>query len=167
MDFFLQSHHAIQGTAIPTHYIVLANEMGLSDAQIQEITWKMCYTYVRATVGVSYAPPAYYADRLCERGRVYLREFFAPDGQGDKGKRWDERKKEIEEDVKKGKGKGKGRTDDGGMEMERDWEREWRKSVKEKLDKEVLEEAKKEFGKHRKDGPGPWAEMHDGVMFWM
>lgn len=25
---------------------------------------------------VSYAPPAFYADRLCERGRVYLKRFF-------------------------------------------------------------------------------------------
>jgi eukaryotic translation initiation factor 2C len=27
---------------------------------------------------VSYAPPAYYADRLCDRLRVYFREFFVP-----------------------------------------------------------------------------------------
>jgi eukaryotic translation initiation factor 2C len=29
-------------------------------------------------MGVSYASPAYYADRLCERARCYLREFFSP-----------------------------------------------------------------------------------------
>lgn len=29
-------------------------------------------------MGVSYASPAYYADRLCERGRAYLRSYFAP-----------------------------------------------------------------------------------------
>jgi len=29
-------------------------------------------------MGVSYAAPAYYADRLCERARCYLREFFVP-----------------------------------------------------------------------------------------
>jgi eukaryotic translation initiation factor 2C len=28
---------------------------------------------------VSYASPTYYADRLCERGRCYLREWFTPD----------------------------------------------------------------------------------------
>lgn len=29
-------------------------------------------------MGVSYASPAYYADRLCERARCYFRKFFAP-----------------------------------------------------------------------------------------
>lgn len=29
-------------------------------------------------MGVSYAAPAYYADRLCERASCYLREFFVP-----------------------------------------------------------------------------------------
>jgi eukaryotic translation initiation factor 2C len=41
-------------------------------------TFNLCHTYVRATMGVSYAAPAYYADRLCERARCYLRDFFAP-----------------------------------------------------------------------------------------
>lgn len=27
---------------------------------------------------VSYAAPAYYADRLCERARCYLRDFYVP-----------------------------------------------------------------------------------------
>lgn len=29
--------------------------------------------------GVSYVSPTYYADRLCERGRLYLRKFFNGD----------------------------------------------------------------------------------------
>ncbi|KAF2648959.1 hypothetical protein K491DRAFT_735867 [Lophiostoma macrostomum CBS 122681] len=40
-------------------------------------THDLCHSYVRATLAVSYASPAYYADRLCDRGRQYLREFFA------------------------------------------------------------------------------------------
>ncbi|KAJ4356108.1 uncharacterized protein N0V89_004136 [Didymosphaeria variabile] len=32
----------------------------------------LCYAYCRATTRVSYATPAYYADRLCERGRLYM-----------------------------------------------------------------------------------------------
>ncbi|PZC92364.1 Piwi domain containing protein [Pyrenophora tritici-repentis] len=43
------------------------------------ITHRLCHTYVRTTLGVSYALPAYYADRLCERGRCYLREWYNPD----------------------------------------------------------------------------------------
>jgi eukaryotic translation initiation factor 2C len=85
LDFYLQSHNGLKGTAKSAHYFLLVNEMGLSDTAIQSFvsiippgyerllikpqTHKLCYTYVRATMGVSYAPPAYYADRLCERGR--------------------------------------------------------------------------------------------------
>lgn len=29
--------------------------------------------------GVSYASPTYYADRLCERGRLYIRRFYNGD----------------------------------------------------------------------------------------
>lgn len=75
-DFFLVSHDAVHGTARPTHYVVLQNEMGFNAASIQDLTHKLCYTYQRSTTSVSYIPPAYYADRLCERGRCYLRTFF-------------------------------------------------------------------------------------------
>ncbi|KAF1972478.1 hypothetical protein BU23DRAFT_373868, partial [Bimuria novae-zelandiae CBS 107.79] len=66
-DFYLQSHHALDGTAIPTHYFVLESKMDLSLPELQNLTYQLCHTYVRSTAGVSYAPPAYYADRLCER----------------------------------------------------------------------------------------------------
>jgi len=36
----------------------------------------LCYTYVRATMGASYAPPAYYTDLLAERGRCYIKRFL-------------------------------------------------------------------------------------------
>ena len=39
---------------------------------ILNLVYNLCHTYVRATMGVSYA------NRLCERARCYLREFFAP-----------------------------------------------------------------------------------------
>ncbi|KAF1972572.1 hypothetical protein BU23DRAFT_569086 [Bimuria novae-zelandiae CBS 107.79] len=45
-------------------------------AILRNFTHELCYTYVRAPVGVSYAAPAYYAARLCEHGRCYLRGFF-------------------------------------------------------------------------------------------
>ncbi|KAF1983195.1 stem cell self-renewal protein Piwi [Aulographum hederae CBS 113979] len=77
-DFFLQSHHGLQGTARPAHYFVLENEINFGARGLQELTHKLCYTYQRATIGVSYVPAAYCADRLCERGRVYLRNFLNP-----------------------------------------------------------------------------------------
>jgi eukaryotic translation initiation factor 2C len=75
-EFFLQSHHALHGTALPTLYFVLENGTKMSDTDIQNFvsynpahnhsyhplssflqTHRLCYTYVRATMGVSYAPP--------------------------------------------------------------------------------------------------------------
>lgn len=77
-------------------------------------TFHLCFPYNRSLTKVSYAPPAYYADRLCERGRLYLqrfhkdrtvaddaddavvqaevKQFFCPNGYGigDRRNPWDE-----------------------------------------------------------------------------
>jgi eukaryotic translation initiation factor 2C len=39
-------------------------------------TFELSYIYARSAGSVSYAPPAYYADRLCTRGRDYLKALF-------------------------------------------------------------------------------------------
>ena len=77
-NFFLQSHCAIKGTVRPAHYHVLEDGMGLytnGAGVLPQVTNMLCYAFGRATKGVSYAAPAYIADRLCERGRVYLRDW--------------------------------------------------------------------------------------------
>jgi eukaryotic translation initiation factor 2C len=76
MDFYLQSHQPIKGTGRSAHYFVLENNMKLSADRLQEITHAFCYNYARATKGVSYCGPAYYADRLCDRGRAYIRDWL-------------------------------------------------------------------------------------------
>ena len=81
-DFFLQSHIPGPGTARPTHYFVLENDMNFTPAQLQNFTNWLCYTYARATLPVGYAPPAYYADLLCERVRCYFHDFFNPADPG-------------------------------------------------------------------------------------
>ncbi|KAK7541569.1 Piwi domain-containing protein [Phyllosticta citricarpa] len=78
-NFYLQSHDALQGTAKPAHYVEIVNEIGFTADEIEQIAHGLCYTYARATKAVSYCAPAYYADRLCERGRHYLREFLMGD----------------------------------------------------------------------------------------
>jgi hypothetical protein len=75
-DFFLQSHKPLQGTGRSAHYFVLTNQMGLSSDDLQRVTHALCYIYARATKGVSYCSPAYYADRLCDRGRAWLRDHL-------------------------------------------------------------------------------------------
>ncbi|KAI7552892.1 hypothetical protein KC331_g1590 [Hortaea werneckii] len=75
MDFYLQSHEAVKGTGRSAHYFTLQNNMGLSADKLHQITHMLCYAYARATKGVSYCAPAYYADKLCDRGRAYLRHY--------------------------------------------------------------------------------------------
>ncbi|KAF2648957.1 Piwi-domain-containing protein [Lophiostoma macrostomum CBS 122681] len=72
-DFFLQSHTPVKGTAKPTYYCVLQNEMQFSPKILQDFTNALCYTYVRTCLPVSYVPPVYYADRLCDRARAYFK----------------------------------------------------------------------------------------------
>lgn len=79
-NFYLQSHNAIKGTARAAHYHVLHDDIGFKNDDLAELTHQFCYTFGRATKDVSYASPAYIANRLCERGRVYLREWKEPSG---------------------------------------------------------------------------------------
>lgn len=46
--------------------------------------------------GVSYVSPTYYADRLCERGRLYIRKFYNGD-DADLRKKLDNAKIEVGE----------------------------------------------------------------------
>lgn len=72
-DFYLQSHKALAGTARNSHYFVLENGIGLNMQELQSMTFSLCFLYARSTTAVSYATPAYYADRLCDRARFWLR----------------------------------------------------------------------------------------------
>lgn len=38
VDFFLQAHTALQGTAKPSHYVVILDEMKLGAEELQTIT---------------------------------------------------------------------------------------------------------------------------------
>jgi eukaryotic translation initiation factor 2C len=76
-NFYLQSHAAIKGTARSAHYHLLEADVNWDDGsrRFAELTHALCYCFGRATKGVSYVAPAYIADRLCERGRVYLKNW--------------------------------------------------------------------------------------------
>ena len=62
-DFYLNSHSAIQGTARPTHYHVLMDEIGMSANELQNMIYEHSYQYMRSTTPVS----------LC---MCYKRPFF-------------------------------------------------------------------------------------------
>lgn len=94
-DFYLQAHGALQGTARPGHYFTVCDEVfrhfhsenpkDYSNAGelLIDFTHKLCYDYGRATKAVSLAPPAYYADLLCERARKYLDNLFEVSSDAD------------------------------------------------------------------------------------
>jgi len=66
-NWFAVSHKAIQGTAVPAHYFVLHNTLGVAKDDLIQVTHELCHIYPRASCAVSYPTPAYYADHLCER----------------------------------------------------------------------------------------------------
>ncbi|KAI8099370.1 Piwi domain-containing protein [Halteromyces radiatus] len=78
-DFYLQSHAGLQGTSRPTHYHVLYDDNKFTSDDLQELTYRLCYIYGRATRSVSICPPAYYADLMAARARFHL-----------KGEHWDD-----------------------------------------------------------------------------
>jgi len=68
--------NVVQGTARPTHYYVIHDEIGFKADEIQGVTNALSYTFARATQAVSLVSPAYYADLACRRGRCYLPTLF-------------------------------------------------------------------------------------------
>ncbi|KAL9064076.1 MAG: hypothetical protein Q9161_009104 [Pseudevernia consocians] len=96
-DFFLQSHTSHLGTARPSHYYVLWDEIftnpsiqslhpGIPPADLlEQVTYDMCYLYGRATKAVSLCPPVYYADIACERAGRYLadKSYGSESGRSD------------------------------------------------------------------------------------
>ncbi|RKO93090.1 Piwi domain-containing protein [Blyttiomyces helicus] len=70
-DFYLCSHPGLQGTSKPTHYHVLHDENRFSADALQELTYRLCYLYCRATRSVSVCPPAYYAHLVAARARFH------------------------------------------------------------------------------------------------
>ncbi|KAK3673508.1 hypothetical protein LTR78_006742 [Recurvomyces mirabilis] len=101
-DFYLQSHQPLKGTGRAGHYFVLTNGMQLSADRLQNITHAFCYNYARATRGVSYCGPAYYADRLCDRGRAYIRGWLTngDDFHADFEKGADQKIEDFRDDVR-------------------------------------------------------------------
>jgi len=71
-DFYLQAHAGLQGTCRPTHYQVLFDENAFGADQLQELTYRLCYIYGRATNSVSVVPAAYYADLVATRARFHF-----------------------------------------------------------------------------------------------
>jgi eukaryotic translation initiation factor 2C len=171
-DFYLQSHSGIKGTAKPTHYFVLEDGVpGLTLEKLRDLTHEICYTYARALCAVSYASPTYYADRLCDRGRMYIRKYFVKNDKA-LGEELQQKEKElrvdkenvrnalIESDPKIEKKDWKSKKKE---QEKKDW-----KDIKKKLAELVFERVKKDFYMFEEQGRmNPWDASLDDTMFWM
>ena len=73
--------YAYTRQAKPAHYVVIHDDIKMSVEDLEKITHNLSYLYERATKAVSYCPPAFYADRLCERGRCYLMKYVSMRGK--------------------------------------------------------------------------------------
>ncbi|KAK8847412.1 hypothetical protein IAR55_005270 [Kwoniella newhampshirensis] len=71
-DFYLQAHSGLQGTARPTHYVVVADENKYTADKLQQLVNNLCYSFARATRSVSLVPVAYYADIIAEQCRAMV-----------------------------------------------------------------------------------------------
>ncbi|XP_024085954.1 protein argonaute-2-like [Cimex lectularius] len=83
LDFYLVSHASIQGTSRPTKYHLLCDDSEMSEDDLQEITYNLCYLYTRCTRSVSYPAPTYYAHLAAFRARSYIdnNKFATPKQQ--------------------------------------------------------------------------------------
>lgn len=63
-DFFMQSHQSRMGTARPTHYVCLLDEVGVTPDQLQQTVHGLCFTFARCTKSVSLVPVCYIAGKL-------------------------------------------------------------------------------------------------------
>ncbi|WVR04637.1 hypothetical protein IAU60_001648 [Kwoniella sp. DSM 27419] len=81
-DFYLQAHAGLQGTARPTHYVVVADENKYTADKLQGLVNNLCYSYARATRSVSLVPVVYYADIIAEKARdmIYASADDSTDG---------------------------------------------------------------------------------------
>jgi len=82
-DFYMQAQAPLQGSARPAHYIVIWDEIfGAANSDpkpadsLQELTHNICYMMGRCTRSISYATPAFLADKFCDRARRYMRAYF-------------------------------------------------------------------------------------------
>jgi eukaryotic translation initiation factor 2C len=71
-DFYLLSHYANQGTARPSHYTILYDDIKLTIDEFQGLSNALCYNFQRTTSSVSIPAPTYYAHLTCSRAKMYL-----------------------------------------------------------------------------------------------
>ncbi|GAA6023079.1 hypothetical protein JCM11491_002325 [Sporobolomyces phaffii] len=73
-EFYLQAHAGLKGTAKPTRYICILDEIGFTSEQLEKLLNSLSYNFGRATRAVSLVPAAYYADIVAGKARSYVED---------------------------------------------------------------------------------------------
>ena len=63
-DFFLVAQFVTNGTATPTHFRVIYDEVGLSPAHLQSLTFKLCHMYFNTSGTIRVPAPCQYAHKI-------------------------------------------------------------------------------------------------------
>lgn len=88
IEFYLNSHISIQGTAKPCKYSLIHDEIGFKLSELELLTYWTCYLYCRCNRSVSLATPAYYAHWASKRARILFRAGATPDDLVEISKAW-------------------------------------------------------------------------------
>lgn len=63
-EFYLVSQKTLQGTAVPTHYSICFNNTDIKMSDLQELTYKLCYTYFNVSGSIRVPSLIQYATRF-------------------------------------------------------------------------------------------------------
>lgn len=63
-DFYLVSQNVTQGTATPTHYRVIHDEVNLTSGQMQVLTFKLCHLYYNWAGTIRVPAACHYAHKI-------------------------------------------------------------------------------------------------------
>lgn len=121
---------------------------------------------------VSYASPTYYADRLCERGRLYIRKYYNGDDK-DTTADFKKYKKDLEDEFKEAREKQFSAKPHKKTKQERDLEKKHAENVAKMCKEFMFKKVAKDFypgwdeDKPEETARNPWQDSIAGTMFWM
>jgi len=79
---FLQAHFPLRGSSKPTEYSILADEIGVTQDELQGLLMSLCYSHQIVNSAISIPEPVYQADEIAKRGRnnfMCLRKYYPED----------------------------------------------------------------------------------------
>ncbi|KAK6043097.1 hypothetical protein COOONC_19397 [Cooperia oncophora] len=75
-EFYMQSHHAFQGTAKPTSYQVIVDENDMSMDEVQSLMLALTFHHQISGAAVSLPEPVYQADEWAKRGNNIFNAYM-------------------------------------------------------------------------------------------